>query len=86
MGRTLCRLFGDNAGGVMMEYVVLGVLVVAAVVALVAVFGRDIGRGITTMSRAIFHPDTAGNEFTTTKNDSDTDQNAGKEQHTQFRE
>lgn len=41
-GRFLCRLFGDQCGAVMMEYVVLGVLVVAAAVAIVMVFGNDI--------------------------------------------
>lgn len=41
-GRMLCRLFGDECGAVMMEYVVVGVLVVAAAVAIVMVFGRSI--------------------------------------------
>ena len=48
-GRFLCRLFGDNAGQAMMEYVVLGVLVVAAVVALVVLFGENIGYNIKIM-------------------------------------
>lgn len=42
LGRFLCRLAGDNAGAVMMEYVVLGVMVVAAVVAIVMLFGQQI--------------------------------------------
>lgn len=42
-GRFICRLFGDEAGQALMEYVVLGVLVVAAVVALVSLFGENIG-------------------------------------------
>lgn len=42
LGRLLCRLAGDNAGAVMMEYVVLGVMVVAAVVAIVMLFGQQI--------------------------------------------
>ena len=42
LGRMLCRLFGDERGAVMMEYVVLGVLVVAAAVAIVLVFGDQI--------------------------------------------
>lgn len=41
-GRLLCRMFGDERGAVMMEYVVLGVLVVAAAVAMVLVFGNQI--------------------------------------------
>ena len=42
VGRFLCRLAGDNAGAVMMEYVVLGVMVVAAAVAIVMLFGQQI--------------------------------------------
>lgn len=41
-GRMLCRLSGDECGAVMMEYVVVGVLVVAAAVAIVMVFGKSI--------------------------------------------
>ena len=59
LGRFLCRLAGDNAGAVMMEYVVLGVLVVAAVVGLVVAFGDTIGGGIRTMIDAIVHPNQA---------------------------
>ena len=56
LGRFFCRLAGDNAGAVMMEYVVLGVLVVAAVVGLVVAFGDTIGSAFKTMSTAIFNP------------------------------
>lgn len=42
LGCMLCRLFGDECGAVMMEYVVVGVLVVAAAVAIVMVFGKSI--------------------------------------------
>jgi Flp pilus assembly pilin Flp len=42
VGRIVCRLFGDQTGAVLMEYVVLGVLVVAAAVAMVALFGKEI--------------------------------------------
>lgn len=55
-GRFLCRLVGDTAGAVMMEYVVLGVLVVAAVVGLVVAFGGTLGSAFKTMSTAIFNP------------------------------
>lgn len=41
-GRFLCRVLGDQRGAVMMEYVVLGVLVVAAAVAVTLVFGQQI--------------------------------------------
>ena len=42
LGRILCRLAGDEAGAVMMEYVVLALLVCAAVVGIVMVFGDSI--------------------------------------------
>ena len=52
LGRTLCRLAGDRAGGVMMEYVVLGVLVVAAIVVAVIYFGHSMRESIASMSKA----------------------------------
>lgn len=42
MGRTLCRLLGEENGAVAMEYVVIALLVAAAVVGLVMVFGSNI--------------------------------------------
>lgn len=53
LGRFLCRLAGDNAGAVMMEYVVLGVMVVAAVVAIVMLFGQQIRVGFDKMLKAL---------------------------------
>ena len=41
-GRMLCRLLGDNTGAVMMEYVVLALLICAAVVGIVLLFGDSI--------------------------------------------
>ena len=53
--RVLCRLMGNRRGGVMMEYVILAVLIAAAVVVAVAMFGKTIvgmfnvaGKGATT--------------------------------------
>ncbi|MBQ9726361.1 MAG: hypothetical protein IJV65_02520 [Kiritimatiellae bacterium] len=42
--RTLCRLFGEEKGQAMMEYVVLAVLIVAAAVFAVVKFGGAIVR------------------------------------------
>lgn len=42
LGRFLCRLFGDEAGQTMMEYVIIGVMVAAAAVAVVLLFGKEI--------------------------------------------
>lgn len=40
--KVLRRAFGEKTGGVMMEYVILAVLIAAAVVVAVAMFGRTI--------------------------------------------
>ena len=42
LGRILCRLAGDDRGAVMMEYVIVAVLIAAACVTAVAMFGRTI--------------------------------------------
>jgi Flp pilus assembly pilin Flp len=42
LGRFFCRLLGDEKGAVMMEYVILSVLIAAAVVVAVIYFGRTI--------------------------------------------
>ena len=44
LGRVLCRLFGDEAGQGMMEYVVLALLLCAAVVGIVMFFGDNIAQ------------------------------------------
>ncbi|MEI6150207.1 MAG: hypothetical protein WCS01_13990, partial [bacterium] len=40
--KMVCRVMGDKAGGVMMEYVILAVLIAAAVVVAVAMFGKTL--------------------------------------------
>lgn len=42
VGRMFCRLLGDRIGAVAMEYVVIALLVAAAVVAVVMLFGNTI--------------------------------------------
>ena len=42
VGRLVCRLFGEEKGAVMMEYVIVAVLIAAAAVAAVSYFGKDI--------------------------------------------
>ena len=64
---------GDETGQALMEYVVLGVLVVAAVVAAVIFFGDGIQNRITVMYHSIFgHYDKA--EETTSDGISDKDE------------
>jgi Flp pilus assembly pilin Flp len=53
-GRILCRLVGEERGAVMMEYVVIGVLVVAAAVAMVQLFGGGIRTQFKAMLDALF--------------------------------
>ena len=52
LGRTLRRLAGEEKGAVMMEYVVLGVLVVAAVVGMVIAFGNRTNKQLQVMIEA----------------------------------
>ena len=42
LGRIVCRLAGDENGAVMMEYVIVAVLIAAACVVAVAMFGKTI--------------------------------------------
>lgn len=41
-GRLVCRILGNEKGAVMMEYVIIAVLIAAACVVAVAVFGKTI--------------------------------------------
>ena len=42
LGKILTRLFGEEKGAVMMEYVIVAVLIAAACVVAVAMFGKTI--------------------------------------------
>lgn len=42
LGRLLCKVAGDKTGAIMMEYVILAVLIAAAAVVAVAMFGKTI--------------------------------------------
>lgn len=53
MGRFLCKVLGDNAGAVAMEYVVIALLVAAAVVGLVMVFGGTIADMFATTTKTL---------------------------------
>lgn len=52
-GRAMARLFGEDKGAVMMEYVVLAALLVAAVVGAVIVFGNRIRSGINASTQSL---------------------------------
>jgi len=67
--RILKRVMGEMAGGVLMEYVVLGLLVVAAVAAAVIMFGKSIKGGLDTMSDSIVNPKDAEKTLTDARKD-----------------
>ena len=52
--RILKRVFGDDTGAVMMEYVLVAMLVAAATVAAVSYFGRDTQGMFGVIGRAIW--------------------------------
>ena len=82
LGRFLCCLLGDNAGAVMMEYVVLGVLVVAAVVGLVIAFGGSIKDSFKVMVDAVLgHQNAAVADKSTQDSNAGTAVSAGESTH-----
>ncbi len=87
MNRVLRRLLGDEAGGVMMEYVILAVLIAAAVVVAVAMFGKTLvgmfdvaGKGATGR-----HTD-AQTELQTTRGEQDASAQDAKDYHDDMHE
>ena len=63
LGRAFCRLAGNRVGGVMLEYVMLAVLVSAAVAALVWWLGGTLQGGIKTAGQSVFSPTTSGDTY-----------------------
>lgn len=53
LGRFLCRLLGDQRGAVAMEYVVIALLVAAAVVGIVIIFGKRIANMFSQSTQAL---------------------------------
>lgn len=85
--RMLRRLLGDRTGGVMMEYVILAVLIAAAVVVAVAMFGKTIvgmfdvaGKGATTR-----HSE-AKSSLDKTRSTQDSDAQAAEQYHDSMHE
>ncbi len=79
LGRTLCRLAGDQAGGVMMEYVIIGVLVAAAAVLIVTLFGKQIVNGFSVMIYGVTgQNDKAETKAVVNQSDAVTDETRGE--------
>lgn len=80
--KMVCRVMGDKAGGVMMEYVILAVLIAAAVVVAVAMFGKTLvgmfdvaGKAATTREK------TAKSTLEATRTEQDTKAQEAKDYH-----
>lgn len=85
--KRLSRLMGDRTGGVMMEYVILAVLIAAAVVVAVAMFGKTLvgmfdvaGKGATTR-----HSE-AKSTLETTRSTQDSDAQKASKYHDEMHE
>ena len=81
------RVLGDQAGGVMMEYVILAVLIAAAVVVAVAMFGKTLvgmfdvmGKSVTTREQ------TAKSTLDATRTAQDDDAQKAKDYHDSMHE
>ena len=61
-GRTLRRLLGEEKGAVAMEYIVIALLVAAAVVGLVMVFGGNLRNMLDKTNQTMVQTDVAGVE------------------------
>jgi len=55
VGRVLRRLLGEEKGTVMMEYIVVGLLVVAVAVGALAIFGNYVNEGFNLLTAALFN-------------------------------
>ena len=53
LGRFLCRVMGETQGAVMMEYVIIAVLIAAAVVVAVIMFGKNVSKEMNVATQAM---------------------------------
>lgn len=81
-GRAVCATFGNRTGAVMMEYVILAVLIAAAAVVAVAMFGRTIVGMFSTAAKGATGDHTgAKTEQDATRTKQTTDDTAAKAYH-----
>ena len=85
--KVVCKVFGNKTGGVMMEYVILAVLIAAAVVVAVAMFGKTLvgmfdvaGKAATTREK------TAKKTLDATRTEQDTKAQEAKDYHDNMHE
>ena len=78
-GRVLRRLLGEEKGVAMLEYVLLGLLIAAAVIALVTAFGNSIGGMFGVLSQSATNQQkTAEQSLKTTQGEANTNIDTGK--------
>ena len=63
VGRVVCRVMGEETGAVMMEYVIVAVLIAAAVAAGAWFFGKDIMNMFGVAGRAATGDDDGGRQM-----------------------
>ena len=82
VGRTIVRLLGEEKGAVMMEYVIIAVLIAAACVVAVAMFGKTIVGMFDVASKgATGDHSGAKSSLETTQQTQNTDANKASEFH-----
>jgi len=87
MRKVMCRLVGDKAGGVMMEYVILAVLIAAAVVVAVAMFGKTlVGMFSVAATSTTAREQSAKKELDATRKTTDSDIQKSKDYHDNMHE
>lgn len=81
------RLLGDRSGGVMMEYVILAVLIAAALVVAVVMFSRSVGDGFFVSGKAVtLREKSAKQTLESERVRRDNDAAAAKEYHDRMHE
>jgi Flp pilus assembly pilin Flp len=85
--KVLNRLVGDKAGGVMMEYVILAVLIAAAVVVAVAMFGKTlVGMFGVISTSSTARETTARSELDSVRSTTDQDKQKAADYHDNMHE
>ena len=80
VGRIVCRVMGEETGAVMMEYVIVAVLIAAAVAAGAWFFGKDLMNMFGTAGRAATGDDDGGRQMQQDAQDANRDGHAQADQ------
>ena len=80
VGRVVCRVMGEETGAVMMEYVIVAVLIAAAVAAGAWFFGKDIMNMFGVAGRSATGDDDGGRQMQSDAQDGNRDGHAQADQ------